>query len=57
MTNVQKKQEVDQVMIQYSAKMADIKQRRDLAIQAFLEKARQRRIQQLKTTLSKNGLS
>lgn len=55
--NLEKKQEVDQIMTTYSTKMADILQRRDQVIQTFLEKVRQRRIQEIKNSLSKHDVS
>jgi predicted ATP-grasp superfamily ATP-dependent carboligase len=55
--NLEKKQEVDQIMTTYSVKVADIQQRRDQVIQAFLEKVRQRRVQEIKNSLSKHDVS
>jgi hypothetical protein len=57
LTNLEKKERVDQIMSEHSSKLADIKQRRNLAIQAFLEKVRQRRIREVREKLSKNELS
>jgi len=57
MTNDEKKQAIEKLTAEYSQKMADIRKRRTEVIQAFVEKARQRRIQEVKTSLSHNGVS
>jgi hypothetical protein len=55
--NLTKKRQIDEIMVQHTEKIAALKQRRDEAIRAFLEKVRQRRIQDVKASLSKNGVS
>lgn len=50
-TNLQKKSEIDDIVVKYKIKFAGLKKRRDKIIVDFVEALRQKRLQEIKKSL------
>ncbi len=49
--NIQKKKQIDDVLVKYSARMAVVKQKRDKIISDFLEVLKEKKLEELRNSL------
>lgn len=53
--NIKKAQEIKKVLERYKVRMSDLRKRRDKAISKFLDKVRDKKIQEIRDEIKKYG--